>query len=176
MKIIVGLGNPGKEYDSTRHNLGFMALDFYLQSNHHLWHTRQKFQSVCFKQDDIIFLKPQTFYNDVGISVKKCADYHKVSYSNIYVICDDFNLEFGKIRFRQNGSAGGNNGLKSIIYHLKTPDFPRIRIGTNNESLKKQLGDTGFVLGKFTSEEFNQLSNIFLECNQKIDQIISDKL
>lgn len=160
MKLIVGLGNPGNEYNFTRHNLGFLALDFYFKLNSLSWEPHLKYNSIFKKVDDVIFIKPQTFYNNVGNSVLAFKNFYKLNYSDILIVCDDFNLPFGTIRKRESGSAGGNNGLKSIISSLRTDTFPRLRLGTGNDELRQKLGDTDFVLSKFTPEERKQLPNI----------------
>lgn len=172
MKIIISFGNIGHEYDYTRHNLGFMFLDFYLKTNQLTWHTSQKFHSIWTKSDDLIFLKPQTYYNNVGLAARACADFYKVTASDIFAICDDFNLDFAQIRFRQNGSSGGNNGLKSLAYHLRTTEFPRLRLGTNNHALRPQLGDTEFVLSRFTPAERERLPAFLQAAAQHLRQFI----
>ena len=153
MQLIVGLGNPGNQYNFTRHNFGFLLLDFYFKAHHLEWAPHAKFHSAYAKIDDRIFLKPQTFYNDSGLAVRECLDFYKLSPSDLLVICDDFHLPFGTTRLRASGSAGGNNGLKSIISTLGTESFPRLRLGTGNDALRQQLGDVDFVLSKFTPEE-----------------------
>ncbi len=168
MNLIVGLGNPGKEYNFTRHNFGFLALDFYFKKQGIDWEKSEKFHAIWQKSSDTIFLKPQTFYNDVGLSVRACVDFYKIPLENILIICDDFNLPFGTTRFRQHGSAGGNNGLKSIISHLGTDDFARLRLGTGNDELRKKLGDTDFVLSKFTAAEKEALPSFLSEAISKI--------
>lgn len=176
MRIIIGLGNTGDEYDLTRHNLGFMALDYYFKVHNLSWQTNLKFHSIWAKHDDLVFLKPQTFYNDVGLAAKTCATFYKISPNNILAICDDFNLEFGQLRFREKGSSGGNNGLKSLERHLHTTDFPRLRIGTNNLELRTKIDDTNFVLGRFIPEERKQLSQILLNITSRLDQLLNESV
>lgn len=168
MKLIVGLGNPGQNYHFTRHNFGFLALDFYFKVNDLTWKEKPQFGAIWGRTGDFFFIKPQTFYNDVGTSVRAFSDYYKISPENILVVCDDFNLPFGTIRERKNGSAGGNNGLKSVISHLGTENFPRLRLGTGNDELRKKLSDTDFVLGKFTPEEKEKLPEILQEVSRKL--------
>lgn len=172
MNLIVGFGNPGKEYNFTRHNFGFLALDFYFKKQGIEWEKSEKFHAVWKKQGETVFLKPQTFYNDVGESIRACIDFYKIPLENILIICDDFNLPFGETRQREKGSAGGNNGLKSTISHLGTENFRRLRLGTGNEELRKKLGDTNFVLGKFTPEEKANLPEILAEISNKIEKYI----
>lgn len=171
MKLIVGLGNPGNEYNFTRHNSGFLALDFYAKIKKLDWEKHPKFGAIYLKEDDKIFIKPQGFYNTSGVPVKAFLNFYKIPLENLLVICDDFNLDFGKIRQREKGSAGSNNGLKSIIKELKTDEFPRLRIGTGNDELRKKLGDIDFVLSRFTPEEKAQLPDILRQVTEKIDKI-----
>ena len=160
MKLIVGLGNPDKEYNFTRHNFGFLTLDFYAKVHDLTWEPHPKFGAIYLKHGDFILIKPQTYYNDSGSAVQAFANFYKVAPEDILVICDDFNIPFGTTRLRLNGSAGGNNGLKSIIANLNTENFPRLRLGTGNDELRAKLGDKDFVLSKFTADEKEQLPNI----------------
>ena len=165
MKLIIGFGNPGAKYNFTRHNFGFLALDFYAKVNNLTWLEKSKWHAIIAedKANDRIFVKPQTFYNDQGMCVRAISDFYKIAPQDILVLCDDFNLPFGTLRFRERGSDGGNNGLKSLIQHLGTDDFPRYRLGTGNESLRQQLGDVNFVLSKFTPDEHEKLPEILRE-------------
>lgn len=168
MKLIVGLGNPGNEYNFTRHNFGFLALDFYATVHHLNW-QKPKNSALWLKDGDRIFLKPQTFYNDSGLAVANFARFYKVNPADILVICDDFDLIFGQIRYREHGSSGGNNGLKSIIQHLKTENFPRLRLGTNNPEVRQKIGDIDFVLGHFTASEKAALPALLQTICSRID-------
>lgn len=160
MKLIVGLGNPGANYNFTRHNFGFLALDFHAKIAKLNWQPREKFGATWLKSEDTIFIKPQTFYNDTGRAVQSFAHFYKIPLENIFVICDDFNIPFGTTRLRQSGSAGGNKGLQSIIEHLGTDKFARLRLGTGNDAIRQKLGDTDFVLSRFTPEEKAKLPEI----------------
>lgn len=176
MKLIVGFGNPEAKYNFTRHNFGFLALDFYAKIKNFSWEKTPKFDAIWAKEkisgEDVIFIKPQTYYNEVGRSIQAFSHFYKVKPSNILIVCDDFNLEFGKIRFREKGSAGGNNGLKSTIKELNTEEFPRLRLGTGNAAIRSKIGDTDFVLGKFSSEEKAALGDILREASTKLDEFI----
>lgn len=160
MRLIVGFGNPGNEYNFTRHNFGFLALDFYAKTHNLTWESHPKFNAIYLKTDDLIFIKPQTYYNDSGSSVRAFANFYKIEPKDVLVVCDDFNIPFGTVRRREKGSAGGNNGLKSVIANLGTQDFPRLRLGTGNDELRTKLGDMNFVLSKFTPEEKAKLGEI----------------
>ena len=168
MKLVVGLGNPGDRYNFTRHNIGFMALDFYFKLNHLNWSEKPRLGALWSRKGDIIFIKPQEFYNESGSVVQRYAHFYKIAPSDILVICDNFDLEFGKVRYRSSGLAGGNNGLKSIDRALGTADYPRIRVGTENNELRTKIGDIDFVLSKFTPEEKAQLPEVLREICKKI--------
>lgn len=170
MKLIVGFGNPGNMYNFTRHNTGFLALDFYAKIRGIEFEKGDKFDAKYFRVGDTFFIKPQTFYNDVGKSISGFKNFYKLKNEDILVICDDFNLEFGKIRFREKGSSGGNNGLKSTIESLGADNFQRLRVGTANDTLRRKIGDTDFVLGKFTETEREKLPEILTEITKKIDE------
>ena len=169
MKLVIGLGNPESRYNFTRHNFVFLALDFYFKVNKLSWSDKPRLGALWGREDDTIFIKPQEFYNNSGQVVAAYMNYYKISMSDILVICDDFNLEFGKIRYRAAGSAGGNNGLKSIITSISTDEFPRIRVGTANDELRARIGDVDFVLSKFTEEEKVQLPVVLEEVVNRIN-------
>ena len=172
MRLVVGLGNPGNQYNFTRHNFGFLALDFYLKLKKIEWKDKPRYGAIWAKDEDVIFVKSQDFYNESGRAVREFVKFYKLSLDDVLVVCDDFNLEFGKIRYRAKGTAGGNNGLRSVISELKTDEFARIRLGTGNDELRKKLGDTDFVLSKFTPEEKEELPNILGEVAEKINEAI----
>ena len=173
IKLIVGLGNPGDRYNFTRHNLGFLVLDFYAKIHGLDWQASPKFGAIWTRHGDTFLIKPQEFYNDTGRAVQAFCHYYKIPSAQILAICDDFSLEFGKIRYREHGSAGGNNGLKSIIAHLGTENFSRLRLGTANDALRQKLGDTDFVLGRFTEAEREQLPTILKTTCDRVDELIS---
>ncbi len=172
MKLVIGLGNPGNRYNFTRHNSGFLALDFYFKLRNLTWEAKPRYGALWGRTGDIIFIKPQDYYNESGRATLKFMNFYKIPTSDILVVCDDFNLEFGKLRYRAQGSAGGNNGLKSIISALGTDEFPRLRIGTGNDTLRRQMGDMDFVLSKFTPEEKLQLPEVLARVATKIDMLI----
>lgn len=171
MKLVVGLGNPGNRYNFTRHNVGFLALDFYFKVHGLKWSEGTKFGAIWGREGDTLFIKPQEYYNESGKVVAEYMRYYKITASDILVICDNFDLEFGLVRYRASGSAGGNNGLKSIDSALGTSDYPRIRVGTGNDKLRRKMGDVDFVLSKFTPEEKSKLSEILSTICSKIDEL-----
>lgn len=154
--LVVGLGNPGKEYESTRHNAGFMCLDV-LSDIHKFSIKSAKFQALISEMTlashRCIVMKPQTFMNNSGEAVKAAADFYKISAENVIVIYDDISLDIGKIRIRRSGSAGGHNGMKSIIKHLGSDKFPRLRIGVGQKPHPEyDLAD--WVLGNIPKSDF----------------------
>lgn len=172
MKLVVGLGNPEAKYNWTRHNTGFLALDFYFKLKGLEWGAKPRLGAVNGRSGDIWFIKPQDFYNLSGKAVREYMRFYKIAASDVLVICDDFNLEFGKLRYRMAGRDGGNNGLKSIAAELGTAEFPRLRVGTGNDELRRRLGDVDFVLSKFTPEEKEQLPGVLRAVAERIDEEI----
>ena len=132
MYLIAGLGNPGREYENTRHNMGYMALDL-LEDRHHIDVRRHNFSGVFGEGfigcEKVILVKPETFMNLSGRCIRAFVDYYKCEMQNLIVMYDDADLPEGDIRVREKGSAGSHNGMKSIIYELCRDDFPRVRIG-----------------------------------------------
>lgn len=190
MKLVVGLGNPGTRYNWTRHNTGFLALDFYFKRYHGSWGVKPLLGAISgeiegvrgdsggdfgnnFGAEKVIFIKPQDFYNLSGRAVAAFARYYKIATSDILVICDNFDLEFGKVRFRESGSAGGNNGLKSVDLELGTSNYARIRVGTGNKEVMDRVGAVDFVLSRFTPEEKELLPSVLDEVCAKIDEFIA---
>lgn len=172
MKLIVGLGNPGNRYNFTRHNVGFLALDYYFKRHKLEWRDKAFLGAIRGSVDDVLFIKPQNFYNETGKVVANYMRHYQIAASDILVICDNFDLGFGLVRGRASGSAGGNNGLKSIDAALGTSDYARIRVGTGNDELRSKLGDIEFVLSRFTDEEKSQLPSILEEVLRKIDDFV----
>lgn len=155
--LVVGLGNPGAQYVRTRHNAGFRAVEE-LARRHEVTAWRNKFQARVAHAQDLgaMLALPQTFMNDSGTSVAPLAGYYKVQPQNVLVVCDDIALPFGHLRMRREGSAGGHNGLKSIIYTLGTEAFPRLRIGVGRSSPDA----IGVVLGAFSASEEKALPEV----------------
>jgi len=154
MKLIVGLGNPGKQYDQTRHNIGFTVIDE-LARRFHIALDQAKFKglygSTIINGEKIFLLKPLTYMNLSGESIGPFMDYFQIDLDDLLVIYDDLDLPVGKIRLRQKGSAGGHNGIKSAIAHLGTQQFNRIRVGINRPS--NGMAITDYVLGRFLNDE-----------------------
>lgn len=153
MKLIVGLGNPGKEYENTRHNIGFMVIDKLLDEVKY----KNKFEALYYidNSNNVIFIKPQTYMNLSGLSVKKFVNYYNIKMEDIMVIQDDLDLNFGNYKFKFDSSSGGHNGIKSIIENLNSKAFFRMKIGILNQN-KKEAKD--FVLSKFSSSEISSIN------------------
>jgi len=154
MKLIVGLGNPGRKYQGTRHNVGFDVLDLVAQ-RHATMGKKTKFEGEIteadFAGERALLLWPQTFMNLSGSSVGKAFDFYKFEFGDLLVLCDDFNLPLSVLRFRAKGSAGGQKGLADIIHRLGTEDFSRLRIGVG--PVPDRWDPADFVLGKFSRQE-----------------------
>jgi PTH1 family peptidyl-tRNA hydrolase len=133
LKLIVGLGNPGKEYQNTRHNLGFVIID-QLVNKLEIELSKQKFTGLYYRGNHYILLKPQTYMNNSGECIKNFLNYFHIPVSNLLVIYDDIALPLGSFRYRLSGSAGGHNGIKNIIELLKTNEFKRLRVGVGYDN------------------------------------------
>lgn len=167
MKLIVGLGNPGKEYAITRHNVGFLVLD--ALAGNDSWKTDKKLKAELKKVGDTIYIKPNTFMNNSGEAVRAVLDYYQLTVSDLLVIYDDKDLPLGTIRFRAKGSSGGHNGIKSIIQHVGSEEFARFKIGIAPTDPERRMGDTAdYVLGKFSKPEQTELKTIIEQTVEKI--------
>ena len=160
--LIVGLGNPGKQYESTRHNAGFICIDI-LAEKYDIKINKLKFKSLMgegrIEGKRCLLLKPQTFMNLSGEAVRDAVEFYKIPVENIIVICDDISLEPGKMRIRRKGSHGGQNGMRNIIYHLKDDNFPRIKIGIGAKpNPEYDLAD--WVLSRFTQSEAKLIKQV----------------
>lgn len=152
--IVVGLGNHGREYEGTRHNAGFVAVD-YISEKLGVKINRAKFKSLIAEGEisgkRVLFMKPQTYMNASGTAVSEAADFYKIPPENILIMCDDVSFDPGKVRIRREGSAGGHNGLKSVEQWLGTQNYPRIKIGVGKKPDGYDLAD--FVLSKLTEND-----------------------
>jgi PTH1 family peptidyl-tRNA hydrolase len=172
--IVVGLGNPGKEYDGTRHNAGFAAMDYICEKCGEKL-TKAKFDSLVGEAiiggKRVLLMKPQTYMNSSGTAVAAAADFYKIAPENIIVMCDDIAQKPGKMRIRKSGSAGGQNGLKSIIACLGSQDFNRIRIGIGDRPNRDyDLAD--WVLGRFSAEDKKSVEECFKKAYGAIELIV----
>jgi PTH1 family peptidyl-tRNA hydrolase len=184
--LIVGLGNPGKEYQFTRHNIGFRILDNWLinlsitipdcpcQFNINKKH-RAKIAKIKTPNKTIILAEPQTFMNKSGTTVKSLMDYYNIPLENILIIHDDLSFEFSKFKLSKNAGPAGHNGVKSIIEHLKSKEFSRLRIGISMPMGSCPVGYQGghnFVLGKFDKEEESKIDTLLQSTNEVLDSFL----
>ena len=175
MYLIVGLGNPGREYEHTRHNAGFDAIDV-LAGKLGADVKEKKHKGLCGKGmiagEKVILLKPQTFMNLSGESVRAAADFYKIDAEHMIVLYDDIDLDVGKLRVRAKGSAGGHNGIKNIIAHMGTQEVPRVRIGVGAKPDRMDLAD--YVLGRFSQVERPVMEDAFEEAAEAAIAVVED--
>lgn len=176
--LVVGLGNPGLEYDKTRHNAGFMAVD-YIAGQLNMEMKKLKYQSLCGESmvaaKRVLFLKPSTYMNLSGQAVQAAVNFYKIPMENVIVLCDDIALPVGKMRVRRSGSDGGQKGLRNIIYLTGRDDFPRIRIGVGAKPYP-QMDLAQWVLSKFTTEDQKQLETVFQNSYEAVQKIVSGQI
>lgn len=175
MHLIVGLGNPGKEYEDTRHNVGFNFIDN-LSLKYNISLNRIKFKGVYgegfIQGEKCILLKPSTYMNLSGESVREIVNFYKIDSNDIIIVYDDISIEIGRMRIRTKGSAGGHNGIKSIISNLGTDEFPRIKIGVGCPK-----GDLiSHVLGKFSKEDKMLIDNTIKASTEAVELIVKENL
>jgi len=175
MKLIVGLGNPGKQYDQTRHNIGFEVIDN-LSDRLNIPLDQSKFKGIYgvgyVNGERVFLLKPLTYMNLSGESIRAVMDYFDIDVEDLVVIYDDLDLPVGKIRLRQKGSAGGHNGIKSTIAHVGTQNFNRIRIGIDRPTNGMKVSD--YVLGRFSKEEQDVLEGVITTCAKACEDWFKD--
>ena len=173
MKAIIGLGNPGREYAGTRHNIGFDTITA-LADKYDVRLKEKRFRGICadiiINGEKVILVQPQTFMNLSGECVREVSAFYKIVPEDIIVICDDINLDTGRIRIRKKGSAGGHNGLKNIIAHLGTDEFPRIRIGVGSKDEGQDLRD--YVLARFSRTEEELIHNAIKTGAEAVQEMI----
>ena len=180
MKLVVGLGNPGNEYSKTRHNIGFQLLDHIANKNELEFKIDKKFNAECASYiangEKVFLIKPLSYMNLSGTVVSKYANFYNIESSDILVIQDDLDMDFGKVRILYDSTSGGHNGIKNIIECLGTKEFTRLKIGISNN---KNYDTKDYVLGKFSKEESEILRNIYYKLENIINDFIeldSDKL
>ena len=177
MYIIAGLGNPGKEYAGSRHNVGFMTLDE-LADRYNI-DVREKAHKALIGKgmiegNKVILVKPQTYMNLSGESIRSVMDYYKTEPSEFIVIYDDISLDVGQLRIRKKGSAGGHNGIKNIIANLGTDVFPRIKIGVGEKPKKYDLAD--YVLGHFSKEDRELMEEGYDRADHAVGMILNGEI
>jgi PTH1 family peptidyl-tRNA hydrolase len=173
LRVIFGIGNPGIRYESTRHNAGFLLLDYFASKNSIKFKEAPgEYLEASGKIGDRNFslIKPVTFVNHSGVAARQVFDKYKIEPENFLVVCDDSNLKAGMLRIRVSGGDGGHNGLSSVIYHLMTDKFPRIRIGIGSSAKDEDLAD--YVLAEFSKNEFEEYKNTFNNASILIEEFI----
>lgn len=177
MFIVVGLGNPGLKYDSTRHNVGFEVIER-LAYNNNIKVDKKKHRALIgqgvINGEKVILVKPQTYMNLSGESVRGILDFYKEDEDSLIVVYDDTSLDIGNLRIRKKGSAGGHNGIKNIISHLGTDTFVRIKVGVGNKPPGWDLAD--YVLSKFDKEEIPQIIDSIREAANSVECILKDSV
>ncbi|MCX0402556.1 aminoacyl-tRNA hydrolase [Clostridium perfringens] len=173
MILIVGLGNPGKQYEQTRHNIGFDVID-YMANKYNIDVNREKFKGICgegfIENKKVILLKPLTYMNLSGESIRELANFYKLEDDKIIVVYDDISLDIGRLRIREKGSAGGHNGIKSIIQNLGGDKFPRVKVGVGQP--KDNL--VNHVLGKFSKEDREHIEKVIPVVSDAIVEIVKN--
>ena len=173
MILIVGLGNPGKQYEQTRHNNGFDVID-YMANKYNIDVNREKFKGICgegfIENKKVILLKPLTYMNLSGESIRELANFYKLEDDEIIVVYDDISLDIGRLRIREKGSAGGHNGIKSIIQNLGGDKFPRVKVGVGQP--KDNL--VNHVLGKFSKEDREHIEKVIPVVSDAIVEIVKN--
>ncbi len=179
---LIGLGNPGKKYSNSRHNIGFLLLENLSKKYNSNFLLKNKLKSFCseFKTNDSTYrlFLPNTFMNNSGEAVLAIVDWYKINLDQIFVIVDDKDLPLGKIRFRKKGSSGGHNGLKSIIEKLQTHNFNRIRIGIGSPPSTKGINNfntISHVLGNISPEEKSILDKVYIKVIESLEQLNTKK-
>ena len=176
--MIVGLGNPGKQYENTRHNAGFLAVDTIAQK-HHTDIKRIKFKGLVGECSlggkKALLLKPSTFMNLSGQSVREAMQFYKLPPEKVLVIFDDINLEPGKLRIRRKGSDGGHNGIKSIIYLTGSDQYPRIKVGVGKKP-RPDYDLAAWVLGHFSDEDLKALQPVFDHCYDAVREMLKGNI
>ena len=170
MKLLVGLGNPGKEYINTRHNIGFMVLDHFTATTEWKSKWNALYTEININSEKILLIKPQTYMNLSGNALIEFVNFYKINLEDILVIHDDLDLPVGSYRLKINSSSGGHNGIKSIIERLGSNSFARLKIGIGNS---KQIDTKDYVLGKFTKEEQDILEKLYPTFNEIINSFIT---
>lgn len=175
MYIIAGLGNPGRKYMYTKHNVGFEVIDL-LAAKHDIKVNRARFKGAVGKGRimgrEVMLLKPLTYMNLSGMSILDAVEYYRLEYENLMVVYDDVDLELGRIRIRKGGSAGTHNGMKSIIYQLQTEDFPRLRLGIGRPAEGQDL--SRYVLNRFSKEQREIINKAETKAVLAVETFIED--
>jgi PTH1 family peptidyl-tRNA hydrolase len=177
VRAILGIGNPGSRYELNRHNAGFLLLDYFAGLNNVSYKASfgSYYQAVkSFEKNEVVLIKPANYVNNSGIAAKEIVDKYKIELEDLLVICDDINLDLGTLRIRKSGGDGGHNGLGSVIYHLNSNKFPRLRIGVRNKEPQPDMVE--FVLSDFSQEEFLTLKKVLETASTLLNEFINGGL
>ena len=175
MRVILGIGNTGVRYEGTRHNVGFTILDLLAKKRNLKFHPSKGdyyYTGSSIKASPFILIKPTTFVNLSGVAAKQVIEEHNINPGNLLVVSDDVNLPLGEIRVRNSGGDGGHNGLTSIIYHINSNQFPRLRFGIGNDFINGLMAD--FVLSKFSEDELGIIGDAVENSVQLIEKFIEN--
>ena len=171
MKLIIGLGNPGKDYQNTRHNVGFLVVDNYLNTSDWKEKFNALFHETRINGEKVLFIKPLTFMNLSGDAVVKYVNYYDVDIDDILVIHDDLDLPFSSYKLKKNSSAGGHNGIKSIISRLSSDAFARLKVGVSHD---RSIDTKDYVLGNFSKSEMDKFNEMQNDFNKIIESFVID--
>lgn len=180
MKLVIGLGNPGDKYKATRHNIGWLFLDYLKREfSTNEWQKKDKLKcellELNYKEKKVLLIKPQTFMNLSGDAVVAVMNFYKLSIDDVIVVYDDIDLNFEEVRFRESGSGGTHNGMKDIVQKLDSRDFARVRLGAEARTaeLKSKWALADYVLANFSSEEVAVLPEIFVHAEAKLAEWVA---
>jgi PTH1 family peptidyl-tRNA hydrolase len=178
--MVVGLGNPGLQYEFSRHNIGFKIIDNLALNIETEFKRVKSYDSLVSRgklmNHKLILVKPQTYMNLSGESVSKIVSYYRISFPDLLIVYDDLNLELGQIRIRKRGSAGGHKGVESIIQYLNSEDIPRLRIGIGKPSINSNFDYASYVLSNFNNNEKDKISEVIQLSTEAIKTVIEDGL
>lgn len=177
MKAVIGLGNPGKRYAATRHNMGFMLMDLMAQRLGLSFKAgRGDYVMARDVRTDTVFVKPLTFMNESGRAVRHVVDYFDVSLADTLVVYDDLDVDFGRFKFKPGGSGGSHNGMRSIIYQMKEDGFPRLKMGIHSAGRRETTASVDYVLSAFSREEKAELPRILDEAADAVELFMKEGL
>jgi PTH1 family peptidyl-tRNA hydrolase len=178
VRFYVGLGNPGKKYQMTRHNMGFLVIETFAHLHQIPMAEDKRFLAIVGKGKvngvHVHLVMPTTYMNESGQAVRRYMDYHKIAVEDLVVASDDADIPFGEVRLKSQGSSGGHNGLKSVQAHLGTSDYARIRLGIGREGEKGTLAD--FVLDMFNKSETDQLASILNRGAEALEMLLTEEM
>ena len=178
MKIVVGLGNPGLKYEFTRHNIGFRIVDSLARDIEIEFKRVKSYYSLISRgtinNRKVMLVKPQTFMNLSGRAVSKVVSYYQIPHQDLLIVYDDLNLELGQVRIRKKGSAGGHNGIESIMQYLNSEDIPRLRIGIGNPLANFNFDCVSYVLSNFNDDEKDKIKEVIQLSTEAVKTIIED--